>query len=96
MRVKQIELVGGPYSTADSIIAASPAALGSNLGVPQLIQKKNSTLLRLIDSTLLREREIEWTVQSLVVDETHLVLFSAELVLQKIVIIMRHVMNYFL
>ena len=36
-------------------------------------------LLRFIDSALLRE----WTVQSLIVDQTHLVLVSGKLVLQK-------------
>ena len=36
-------------------------------------------LLRLIDSALLRE----WTVQSLIVDRTHLVLVRGKLVLQK-------------
>ena len=45
------------------------------------------TLIRcrrdLSTAALLREREREWTVQSLIVDRTHLELVSGKLVLQK-------------
>ena len=48
-------------------------------------------LLRFIDSTLLRE----WTVQSLIVDQTHQVLVSGMLVLQKSQKYEKHsMMNY--
>ena len=66
-RLKIVPL-GGPQSTVDSNLASYQAASGSILGVPRLI---NSELLR------------EWTVQSLVVDPTHLVLVNGKLVQQK-------------
>ena len=53
-----------------------PAAPGSILAFPDYVQK--SMLPRFIDSALLRE----WTVQSLMVDQTHLLLVSGKLVLQ--------------
>ena len=66
-------------STIFSSLASRPAALGSILGVPNFFQKKNLMLSRFIDPALLRQR----IVQSLIVDETHLVLVSGKLVLQK-------------
>ena len=62
----------------DSILASRPAALSSILGVPNFFQKELA-LPRFINSALLRE----WTVQSLIVDRTQLVLVSGKLVLQK-------------
>ena len=71
---KRLRILGGPHSTMESILALHPAAQGLILGVPE-----DLFLLRFIVSALLRE----WTVQSLIVDRTHLVLVCGKLVLQK-------------
>ena len=73
------DCLGLPHITMFSILASRSAALGSILGVPNFFQKKNLMLSRFIDHTLFRQR----IVQSLIVDETHLVLVSGKLVLQK-------------
>ena len=64
----KIDPLGGLQSTVDGNLASYQAAPGSILGVP-----------RFISSELLRK----WTVQSLVVDPTHLVLVSGKLEQQK-------------
>ena len=65
---------GGPHGTMESVLALHPAAQGLIPGVPG-----DLFLLSFIVSALLRE----WTVQSLIVDRTHLVLVCGKLVLQK-------------
>ena len=59
----------------DSVIAIRPTALGLILRIPKFLK-----LPRFINSTLLRE----WTVQSLLVDRTHLVLVSGNLVFKRL------------
>ena len=81
---QQLEACRGSYSTVDSIIAIRPAALGLILRIPEV-----SMLPRLINSTLLRER----TVQSLVVDGTHLVLVSGNLVFKRLLSFIRYSFN---
>ena len=63
-----------------SVLAFRPAAMGSILCVPDFFQKKNSTLPRFIHESLPREG----AVQSLIADQTHLVLVSGKLILQKV------------
>ena len=65
---------GGGLFTVKSILASHLAAPVLILGVFNLMMP------RFIDRPLLRE----WTVQSLIVDQTHLVLVSGKLVLQKV------------
>ena len=62
-----------------SVLAFRPAAMGSILSVPDFFQKKDSMLPRIIHKSLLREG----AVQSLIVDQTYLVLVSGKLILQK-------------
>ena len=65
----------------DSILASRQPELGSVLDVPNFfsMQEKFLMLPKFIDIALLRV----WAVQSLIVDQTHLVLGSGKLVLQK-------------
>ena len=67
----------------DSVLASRPAAaqvLFTAFPKIYILRKFILSLLqRIIDSTLLRE----WTVQSLIVDRTHLELVLGKLVLQK-------------
>ena len=68
-------------SFVGGIHASHPAALGSILGVPQKISEKKLIWWRwdYWTATLLWE----WTMQSLIVDWTHLVLASGKLVQEK-------------
>ena len=61
-------------SSVGSILASRAAATGLILGVPEKLM-----LSRFLNCALL----IEWTVKSLIVDRTHLLLVSSKLVLQK-------------
>ena len=73
----------GRRSTMDSVLASHPVAPGSILAFQLKIYFLRkfilSVLVRFIDSALLRE----WTGQSLIVVQTHLVLVCGKLVLQK-------------
>ena len=52
---------GGGHGTVESVLASFPEAPGLILGVPNFLkEKKNSMLVRFINSALTRE----WTVQS--------------------------------
>ena len=62
----------------DSILASRPAAPGSIIGVPKIFSEKFLDVIEIYrQRALLRQ----WTVQSLIVDQTHPVLVRA--VLQK-------------
>ena len=63
-----------------SILASRSVALGFDSRHSLFFSKKNLMLPRFIDYILLRK----WTVQSYVVDLTHLVLVSGKLFLQKV------------
>ena len=79
---KRYSLVGGRGRIAQWIafllLASRPAAPGLIPSVPKIF-RNFMMLLRFIDSTLLKE----WTVQSLIVDQAHLVLASGKQDLQK-------------
>ena len=69
---------GGRHSTVDSILTSRPADPGSILGVPKIFT------LEILDVVeIYRQHELlrQWTVQSLIVYQTHPVLVRA--VLQK-------------
>ena len=62
------------HSSVESILASRAASPGVILVAPE----KNLMLLRFLNCALL----IEWTVKSLIVDRTHLLLVNSKLVLQ--------------
>ena len=80
MLKKFVSGVGLP-STVGSILASLPAAPGLIFGIPNFFQRKIQCCQYL---SYLYLSAGEWTEQSLIVDQTHLVLVSGKLVQQKI------------
>ena len=74
-------MFGGLHSTVDSILASRPAAPVSILGVPKIFSEN---ILDVVEIYWQRALLRQWTVQSLIVDQTHPVLVRAVLHKQKI------------
>ena len=71
----QVKPSRGLHFTVDGILASHPAALGSNPSIPKRFSEEILKLLRLIDGTAKSSDQR--------LDQTHLVLASGKLVLQK-------------